>query len=196
METTDQSISRDNGLLDYARLNDITLQAWSPFRRSGSTGYSSAARNTPSSTRRSTSLRTSTASHRWHRRGVDHAASCEHPGRARYHETLPRARGGGRQRHPLAARSGTGCSPPPAISCRSGWRQVGAPEHELGLEHELGAPPNLDLIRRSGTAIPGAYHGGMGHVVGTIRSSRWARRSVRSSAMSSSPVRAMRPSPS
>ena len=33
METTDQSISRDNGLLDYARLNDMTLQAWSPFQK-------------------------------------------------------------------------------------------------------------------------------------------------------------------
>lgn len=33
METTDQSISRDNGLLDYARLNDIALQAWSPFQK-------------------------------------------------------------------------------------------------------------------------------------------------------------------
>lgn len=33
METTDQSISRDNGLLDYARLHDITLQAWSPFQK-------------------------------------------------------------------------------------------------------------------------------------------------------------------
>lgn len=29
----DQSISRDNGLLDYCRLNDITLQAWSPFQK-------------------------------------------------------------------------------------------------------------------------------------------------------------------
>src|SRR5262245_11883541 len=33
METTAQSISRDNGLLDYSRLNDITLQAWSPFQK-------------------------------------------------------------------------------------------------------------------------------------------------------------------
>ena len=33
METTDQSISRDNGLLDYSRLNGITLQAWSPFQK-------------------------------------------------------------------------------------------------------------------------------------------------------------------
>jgi predicted oxidoreductase len=33
METTAQSISRDNGLLDYARLNGITLQAWSPFQK-------------------------------------------------------------------------------------------------------------------------------------------------------------------
>jgi predicted oxidoreductase len=28
-----QSIDRDNGILDYARLNDITLQAWSPFQK-------------------------------------------------------------------------------------------------------------------------------------------------------------------
>ena len=33
METINQSISRDNGLLDYSRLNDITLQAWSPFQK-------------------------------------------------------------------------------------------------------------------------------------------------------------------
>ena len=33
METTDQSISRDNGLLDFARLHGITLQAWSPFQK-------------------------------------------------------------------------------------------------------------------------------------------------------------------
>ncbi len=29
----DQSVSRDNGILDYSRLNDITLQAWSPFQK-------------------------------------------------------------------------------------------------------------------------------------------------------------------
>ena len=29
----DQSIDRDNGILEYARLNDITLQAWSPFQK-------------------------------------------------------------------------------------------------------------------------------------------------------------------
>jgi predicted oxidoreductase len=28
-----QSIDRDNGLLDYSRLNKITLQAWSPFQK-------------------------------------------------------------------------------------------------------------------------------------------------------------------
>jgi predicted oxidoreductase len=33
MGALDQSVSRDNGLLDYARLNDITLQAWSPFQK-------------------------------------------------------------------------------------------------------------------------------------------------------------------
>lgn len=33
MQGTDQSITRDGGgLLDYCRLNDITLQAWSPFQ--------------------------------------------------------------------------------------------------------------------------------------------------------------------
>jgi predicted oxidoreductase len=29
----DQSIDRDNGILDHARLNGITLQAWSPFQK-------------------------------------------------------------------------------------------------------------------------------------------------------------------
>ncbi|WP_394436891.1 aldo/keto reductase [Streptomyces sp. SGAir0957] len=29
----DQSVDRDNGLLDYARVNGITLQAWSPFQK-------------------------------------------------------------------------------------------------------------------------------------------------------------------
>jgi predicted oxidoreductase len=33
MAGLDQSIVRDNGLLDHARLNDITLQAWSPFQK-------------------------------------------------------------------------------------------------------------------------------------------------------------------
>jgi predicted oxidoreductase len=33
MQGLDQSIDRDNGLLDYSRLNDITLQAWSPFQK-------------------------------------------------------------------------------------------------------------------------------------------------------------------
>ena len=29
----DQSIDRDNGILDYSRLNGVTLQAWSPFQK-------------------------------------------------------------------------------------------------------------------------------------------------------------------
>ena len=29
----DQSINRDGGVLDYCRLNDITIQAWSPFQK-------------------------------------------------------------------------------------------------------------------------------------------------------------------
>lgn len=33
MAGLDQSISRDNGILDYARLHDIVLQAWSPFQK-------------------------------------------------------------------------------------------------------------------------------------------------------------------
>lgn len=33
MDGSDQSISRDIGLLDYSRLNDMMLQAWSPFQK-------------------------------------------------------------------------------------------------------------------------------------------------------------------
>jgi predicted oxidoreductase len=33
MAGLEQSVSRDNGLLDYSRLNKITLQAWSPFQK-------------------------------------------------------------------------------------------------------------------------------------------------------------------
>ncbi|MHA7984232.1 aldo/keto reductase [Rathayibacter sp. CAU 1779] len=33
MNGLDQSIDRDNGILDYSRLNNITLQAWSPFQK-------------------------------------------------------------------------------------------------------------------------------------------------------------------
>ena len=33
MKGLDQSIDRDNGILDHARLNGITLQAWSPFQK-------------------------------------------------------------------------------------------------------------------------------------------------------------------
>ncbi len=38
MEDLDQSISRDNGIVDYCRLHDITLQAWSPFQARFFTG--------------------------------------------------------------------------------------------------------------------------------------------------------------
>lgn len=33
MNQLGQSVDRDNGILDYARLNEITLQAWSPFQK-------------------------------------------------------------------------------------------------------------------------------------------------------------------
>jgi predicted oxidoreductase len=33
MQGLDQSIDRDNGILDYSRLHGITLQAWSPFQK-------------------------------------------------------------------------------------------------------------------------------------------------------------------
>ncbi len=33
MAGLDQSVDRDNGLLDHARLNGITVQAWSPFQK-------------------------------------------------------------------------------------------------------------------------------------------------------------------
>jgi predicted oxidoreductase len=32
MQGLDQSIVRDDGIVDYCRLNDITIQAWSPFQ--------------------------------------------------------------------------------------------------------------------------------------------------------------------
>jgi predicted oxidoreductase len=38
MLAEDQSISRDSGTLDYCRLNDITVQAWSPFQAGFFTG--------------------------------------------------------------------------------------------------------------------------------------------------------------
>ncbi|WP_375406689.1 aldo/keto reductase family oxidoreductase [uncultured Amnibacterium sp.] len=38
MVALDQSIDRDNGILDYARLNGITLQAWSPYQAGFFTG--------------------------------------------------------------------------------------------------------------------------------------------------------------
>lgn len=33
MAGLEQSVSRDNGLLDYSRINKMTLQAWSPFQK-------------------------------------------------------------------------------------------------------------------------------------------------------------------
>ncbi len=38
MQGLDQSIDRDRGIVDYCRLNDITLQAWSPFQAGFFTG--------------------------------------------------------------------------------------------------------------------------------------------------------------
>ncbi|NYI39973.1 aldo/keto reductase [Demequina lutea] len=38
MAGVDQSISLDNGIVDYCRLHDITLQAWSPFQAGFFTG--------------------------------------------------------------------------------------------------------------------------------------------------------------
>ncbi|GAA4425971.1 aldo/keto reductase [Georgenia halophila] len=38
MQALDQSIGRDNGTLDYCRLHDITVQAWSPFQSGFFTG--------------------------------------------------------------------------------------------------------------------------------------------------------------
>jgi len=38
MQNLDQSTGRDNGILDYCRLHDITVQAWSPFQAGFFTG--------------------------------------------------------------------------------------------------------------------------------------------------------------
>nr|WP_323132219.1 aldo/keto reductase [Kineococcus indalonis] len=38
MQALEQSVSRDNGVLDYCRLHDVTVQAWSPFQAGFFTG--------------------------------------------------------------------------------------------------------------------------------------------------------------
>ena len=38
MQALDQSVSRDSGTLDYCRLHDITVQAWSPLQAGFFTG--------------------------------------------------------------------------------------------------------------------------------------------------------------
>ncbi len=38
MQGEDQSIDRDGGIVDYCRLHDITIQAWSPFQAGFFTG--------------------------------------------------------------------------------------------------------------------------------------------------------------
>lgn len=38
MAHLDQSVMRDGGVLDYCRLNDLTVQAWSPFQAGGGRG--------------------------------------------------------------------------------------------------------------------------------------------------------------
>ena len=38
MQAEDQSVDRDGGILDYCRLHDITIQAWSPFQAGFFTG--------------------------------------------------------------------------------------------------------------------------------------------------------------
>ena len=89
MNGLDQSIDRDNGILDYSRLNDITLQAWSPFQKGFFDGvflgdrenYARAERRA----RRARARSTASTPDR-HRGRVDHAAPRQHAGRARHDE--------------------------------------------------------------------------------------------------------------
>jgi predicted oxidoreductase len=79
----DQSIDRDNGMLDYARLHDITLQAWSPFQKGFFDGVflgDHAWRTSRSSTTSWTSSPPSTASRR---RGSRRRGSRATPRRSR-----------------------------------------------------------------------------------------------------------------
>ena len=100
MVDLDQSIDRDNGILDYARINDITLQAWSPYQAGFFTGVFIGDRENyaelndvldelAGAVRRDADR---------HRDGVDHAAPRRHAGHPRHDEARAGAGGGGRLR--------------------------------------------------------------------------------------------------
>ena len=88
MAALDQSIDRDNGLLEYARLNDITLQAWSPFQKGFFDGVFLGDReNYPELNEVLEELAAEVRRHPdGHRGRVDHPAPGEHPGRPRHDE--------------------------------------------------------------------------------------------------------------
>ena len=105
MEGLDQSIDRGYGILDYSRLNDITLQAWSPFQKKFFNGPFI---GDPEYAELNVALEELAAKYEVvpaeHRGGVDHAASREHAGGHGHDQARARARGGRRLRHPADAR--------------------------------------------------------------------------------------------
>ena len=125
MAGLDQSIDRDNGILDYCRLNDITLQAWSPFQKGFFNGVFLGDRENYAEL--NDVLDELAAAHGVTPTGIAVAwitrHPAQHPGRARHDQAGARARVGrrlGRPAHPR--RSGTDSSPPPATSSLNAWR--------------------------------------------------------------------------
>ncbi len=96
MQAPDQSVTIDGGgILDYCRLHDITVQAWSPFQAGFFTGVFLGSPDYPELNAvidRLAAKYDVPADRDRHR--VDHPASREHAGRARHHQA--RARGGRR----------------------------------------------------------------------------------------------------
>ena len=94
MDGLDQSIDRDNGLLDYSRLKGMMLQAWSPFQKGFFDGVfigdrenyaelNDALDELAESARRDADR---------HRGGVDRAPSGQHPGGAGHDQSRARGR--------------------------------------------------------------------------------------------------------
>ena len=97
MAGLDQSIYRDNGILDYSRLNDITLQAWSPFQKGFFDGVFIGDRENYAELNDVLDEIAAAARRDAHRdrRRLDHPASREHAGRARNDQAGARAGVGG-----------------------------------------------------------------------------------------------------
>ena len=120
MAGSDQSVTLDGGgVLDYCRVNRITVQAWSPFQAGFFTGVFLGSPDYPGAERgdRSAGHRLRRPADR-HRHRLDHPAPGEHAGRAGHHE-----RRAGRRR---GARLGPPADPAGVVRAVPGRRLPGA----------------------------------------------------------------------